>query len=188
MRMTHERLVQRLEEGIHDPTRGLPDPVFRLVSSITAMVNVDLLIRNARGQTLLTWRDDGRWSGWHVPGGIIRYKEKLADRVHAVAAGELGTTVRIVSRPLAVNEIIHPEWKTRGHFISFLFECRLTGKPDPALRYLEGRPQAGQWAWHDGAPADLIGVHEMYRTFLNGGRSPLRGRKRNCPRRAAGVL
>jgi colanic acid biosynthesis protein WcaH len=35
-----------------------------------------------KGRTLLTWRDDESFgAGWHVPGGIIRYKETAADRI-----------------------------------------------------------------------------------------------------------
>ena len=33
------------------------------------MVNVDLLIRNDRRETLLTWRQDELYRGWHIPAG-----------------------------------------------------------------------------------------------------------------------
>lgn len=43
------------------------------------MVNVDLLIKNvSSNETLLTWREDEYYGpGWHVPGGIVRFKETI---------------------------------------------------------------------------------------------------------------
>jgi hypothetical protein len=78
-------VVQELASQIGDPRRGLPDAVFAFVSSVTPLVNIDLLVRNAAPQTLLTWRDDEYYRGWHVPGGIIRFKERMVDRAAAVA-------------------------------------------------------------------------------------------------------
>ena len=55
--------------------------VFELVSTLTPMINVDLLIKNEMGQTLFSWRDDiHSGKGWHLPGGIIRLKETLEER------------------------------------------------------------------------------------------------------------
>jgi colanic acid biosynthesis protein WcaH len=173
------RLAARLATLVGDPRRGLPEPVFRLVSSLTALVNVDLLVRDRRGRTLLTWRDDGLWApGWHVPGGIVRYKEAAADRVRAVARLELGAEVAFREPPLAVHEIIHPDWKQRGHFLSFLYACRLATPADPARRYGGGAPRHGQWAWHEGCPPDLLSAHDMYRGVLD--------RRRRSPGRPAG--
>ena len=60
------------------------------------MINVDLLIRDDTDRTLLTWRHDAFYGpGWHVPGGIIRFKESAANRIAAVAQGELGTKVEL---------------------------------------------------------------------------------------------
>src|SRR4029453_1655079 len=114
--------IDAIESAIADPSRGLPEQVFHLVTRLTPMTNVDLLIRNDRRETLLTWRDDGFYRGWHIPGGIIRYKERMAGRVAEVARLELGALVTIKGGPLAVNEVIHADKGVRGHFIAFLFE------------------------------------------------------------------
>jgi ADP-ribose pyrophosphatase YjhB (NUDIX family) len=163
-----QSIIDALECRIVDATRGLPEEVFLLVTRLTPMINVDLLIRDAGGRTLLTWRDDGyEYSpGWHIPGGIIRYKESREERVQAVALKELGASVRFRKEPLAVKEIIHPERENRGHFISLLYLCELETPPDDSLRFHAGTPLAGQWAWHAGAPSDLIPVHDMYRPFM----------------------
>ena len=160
--------IAALDAAITDPARGLPEDVFLFASRITPLVNVDLLIKNEQGQTLLTWRHSLYYPpGWHIPGGIIRYKESMASRIVAVADTELGAQVSFDPPPLAIRETMHPpEWRIRGHFISFLFRCRLLSPPDPSLRYETGGPTSGQWKWHTSCPSDLLMVHEMYREFI----------------------
>lgn len=158
--------IDAIESAITDARRGLPDEVFHLVTRLTPMTNVDLLIQNERRETLLTWRDDELYRGWHIPGGIIRYKERMADRVAEVARLELGAAVSIKGGPVAVNEVIHTNRRVRGHFIAFLFACELTSGPDERLRHAGGPPVRGQWAWHRTFPPDMIRSHEMYRRFI----------------------
>ena len=88
--------IDALENLVVDSRQGLPEDLFLFVTRLTPMINVDLLIRDGEGRTLLTWRDDGYdySPGWHIPGGIIRYKECRGERVQAVAQKELGTSVR----------------------------------------------------------------------------------------------
>lgn len=165
--MERERIIYLLESRIGNPSMGLPEDIFLFASRITPLLNVDLLIRDDRNQTLLTWRDDGYYPpGWHVPGGIVRYKERIRDRILAVAREELGIDIQFGEDPLAINEVIHPSRRVRGHFISLLFQCRPTGPPDEGLRYEKGIPLPGQWAWHGKCPPDIIPVHEMYRKFI----------------------
>jgi ADP-ribose pyrophosphatase YjhB (NUDIX family) len=165
--MRLEEHIDEIESAVDDPRQGLPEPVFRLVTRLTAMVNVDLLIRNDRRETLLTWRHDDLYRGWHLPGGIIRYKERMETRLAEVARAELGAAVAVKGGPVAMNEIIHLDRKARGHFIAFLFECELVTAPDETLKYPGGQPQHGQWAWHGTYPPDMIDSHEVYRRFLD---------------------
>lgn len=161
--------VAALEAMIPNPHDGLPDDVFLFATRITPMINVDLLIKNDAGQTLLTWRAHTLYytPGWHVPGGIVRYKESLAQRVHAVAQAELGAEVAFDAAPIAIREVIQPpERRNRGHFISLLFRCRLLSPPDEALRYRGGATGANEWQWHDRCPDNLLSVHAMYRDFF----------------------
>ncbi len=161
-------IIEKLESAIDDPSKGLPEDIFLFISRVTPLVNVDLLIKNEQKQTLLTWRDDGYYpASWHVPGGIIRYMETMAERIRAVAATELGATVDCNHNPLAMNEVLQPNYKNRGHFISFLFQCRLTSPLEESTRYSKGVPLAGEWAWHDTCPDNLIPVHEMYRPYIS---------------------
>jgi colanic acid biosynthesis protein WcaH len=162
-----DTLLEPVAEAVGDPTRGLPEEVFLFVSSLTPMVNVDLLIQNAQRETLLTWREDAYYgAGWHVPGGIVRYRETLANRVKAVARLELEAAVEFDPAPLAINEVIRSNRTTRGHFISFLYRCTLTTQPAESLRFRSGEVKPGEWMWHAGCPSDLLAVHEMYRRFF----------------------
>jgi colanic acid biosynthesis protein WcaH len=162
-----KKIIDSLESFIKNPSEGLPSDVFLFISRITPIINVDLLIKNEQNQTLLTWRDDGYWvPGWHIPGGIIRYKETVSARIHAVAASELGAKIGFKEYPLTINEVIHPTRRVRGHFISLLFECTLMSSLDKNLSYEKGIPKPGQWAWHMKCPDNIIPVHEMYRKFI----------------------
>jgi len=160
-------IIDLLKSHIEDPRKGLPEDIFLFLSGITPLINVDLLIKNEKRQTLLTWRADNYWMpGWHIPGGIIRFKEKASDRIKAVAAGELEAEVEFNPEPLAVNEIIHPSRIERGHFLSMLYECTLTSGPSEKLRYVDGTVKEGQWRWHDTCPDNLLEIHELYRKFI----------------------
>lgn len=159
-------LVQELQALTGDPAQGLPEEVFLYASQITPLVNVDLLIKDEANGVLLTWRDDGHYdAGWHVPGGIIRFRETFSDRIHAVAQQELGASVMHDPAPLAINQVIHPTNIIRGHFISLLFACRLTSPLAEALA-AHVPPAKDQWQWHKTCPKNLIPVHHMYRPYL----------------------
>jgi len=170
-------LIATLEAKVDNPTEGLPEELFEFVSRVTPLVNVDLLIKNASGETLLTWRDDGfHPQGWHVPGGIIRYRERASERIEAVALHELGAHVQHDRAPLLVEEVFPPSRRTRGHFISMLFKCHLESQPDQRRMYRGATPKGGEWSWHSKCPDDLLEVQEMYRVYINEDSRSLPGR------------
>jgi len=162
-------IILRLESFILNPRKGLPEDVFLFLTRNTPMINTDLLIKNDRKQTLLTWRDDEYDDpGWHIPGGIIRYKESFSERIIETARKELGTGVEFNPVPLAINECILPQMTNRAHFVSFLFACSLTGEPDRALEYRGGDPHTGEWMWHDRCPDKILSGHQrIYRKFID---------------------
>lgn len=163
-----KNILEELESVIKSPKTGLPEDIFLFISRITPLVNVDLLIKSQQKHTLLSWRDDGYYRpGWHVPGGIIRFKETIADRIYAVAKNEFGAEVEFNQTPLAFNEVILPEMKNRGHFISFLYECRLVTQPLESLRCKDNSPNHNEWMWHAACPENIIPVHEMYRRYIS---------------------
>ena len=76
---------------------GLPNHLFQYVSSITPIINVDLVIHNPKKGIILSWRADNFYGpGWHVPGGIIRFKENIVDRLHKVARKEINLNKDLV--------------------------------------------------------------------------------------------
>lgn len=161
--------ISTLREAVGSARNGLPEEVFLFVSSLTPMINVDLLIRDDTGRTLLTWRHDCFYGpGWHIPGGIIRFKESSAERIAAVAAKELGAQVSFDPRPLCQHEMVNHSRDIRGHFISLLHACRLIAPLDEARRFDTAAPRDGDWAWHQGCPENLIYVHEIYRPYIDG--------------------
>lgn len=154
---------------IDNPCVGLPDEVFYFVSRVTPLVNVDLLIKNDNGHTLLTWRDDDfHGPGWHIPGGIIRFKETAEARIQKVALNELGVMVNAESTPMAINELMAKDRDERGHFISMLYRCTLSMPPAfVEMAYKGGVVKSGQWMWHDMCPNNIIHDHLIYKKFID---------------------
>lgn len=156
-----------IERTIEAKTGQLSEEVFLFISRVTPLVNVDLLIQDSTRRTLLTWRSDQFYGlGWHVLGGIIRYKETAADRIRTVAEQELGATVEFNPVPILVQESIFPEWRDRGHFISLLYLCRLTSDLDESHRYWPESPLPDQWLWHERCPENLIKEQRAYAVYL----------------------
>jgi ADP-ribose pyrophosphatase YjhB (NUDIX family) len=163
----HQQAVSTLDARVGEPVNGLPEEFFLFLSRFTPMVNVDLLIQDDQRRTLLTWRRDETFgAGWHVPGGIIRYKESGEDRIRTTARRELGAEVAFDPEPIAVEQGMDPDRRERGHFISVVYRCRLLGPPAPGPRYVQGELQRDQWAWHEGCPPDLIACQSLYRRFF----------------------
>jgi ADP-ribose pyrophosphatase YjhB (NUDIX family) len=160
--------IATLQAAVGSATRGLPEEIFLFVSSLTPMLNVDLLIRDADGRTLLTWRHDAFYGpGWHIPGGIIRFKELAATRIAAVATGELGAEVSFCPDPLCIHELFNTSRDVRGHFVSQLFDCTLLSELDPSRRFDASAPRNGAWLWHERAPDNLIPAQDRFRPFID---------------------
>lgn len=167
MKDIHLQAFAVLDAWVGEPAGWLPEGYFLFLSRFMPVVNVDLLIQDERGRTLLTWRQDEFYgAGWHVPGGIVCYKETAEDRIRATARRELGADVAFDAEPMAVEQSIDPHRRERGHFISLVYRCRLMGPPDPGLKYVAGEPRRDQWAWHKACPPDLIAAQASYRRFF----------------------
>ena len=155
-----------LDKHVTNPSEGLPDEVFFYISRTTPLVNVDLLIKDENGRTLLSWRNDQyAGKGWHVPGGIVRFKETMEARVKKVAEVEMGANISFDPVPMAVNQLIHSERNTRSHFISILYKCFLTGTFVPENKGLRVGDR-GYLMWHESCPDNLIKCHEIYRKYI----------------------
>ena len=159
----HKQLIKKLESKISNPKKGLPKDIFLFLSRISPLINVDLLIKEKKRGTILIWRKKGEKYkvGWHVPGGIIRFKESIKKRLNFVAKNELKSKIFDNYRMINIFEIKLNQ-KNRSHFISILYKCKLRSMPPSNLRYKSGKPLPGQWEWHKFAPKDLIYPHKNY--------------------------
>lgn len=164
--MNINEAINFLDKCVPDPKKGLPDEVFYYISRTTPLINADLLIKDEKGRSLLGWRDDkytGR--GWHVLGGIIRFKETFETRIKKVAQSEVGAEVEFDPKPIAINEIINHKDEIRGHFISLLYKCFLPSSFVPENKNL-AETDPGFLKWHEKCPDDLLEWHKIYRKYL----------------------
>jgi len=158
--------VKILDWSSKQPQFGLPDDIFYFVSRSTPLINVDLLVKDKNNGVLLSWRDDEyTGNGWHIPGGIVRYKENIKKRVDEVSRLELKGIVACDQDPIAVNEIITDKQRDRGHFISLLFNCSIND--DYKINNGNLLPtDPGFLKWFQKCPEDLISWHEIYREYI----------------------
>ena len=151
-----------------NPEKGLPKKIFYEVSSLTPLICVDLLIQDSKKGIILTWRDDKYYGpGWHIPGGIIRFKEKIIDRIKATLLNELRIEAKKISKkPLKINEQINTERNIRGHFLALLFECKIKTEPPINLKFNYKNKVGGTWKWHKRFPKKMIKQHYIYKDFF----------------------
>lgn len=155
-----------LDKSVSDSKAGLPDDVFYYISRTTPMVNIDLLIKDEFNRALLSWRDDEySGKGWHIPGGIIRFKETFETRIKKVAEFEIGAKVEFDLNPIAINQIFNEECDIRGHFISILYRCSLPSTFVPENKRLK-ETDPGFLKWYKTCPDNLLKFHEIYRKYL----------------------
>ena len=167
--MNTEEVSIAFLNSVPDASSGLGEHLFHAISRLTPMVNVDLLVQKTfqgKRHTLLSWREDDFYIGWHFPGGIVRFKEKLLDRIIKVSEDELSSEVIRSEGPLAINEITNPERDVRGHFISFLYSVELSRYPQIQVSDSDETLLKDTFRWFVSPPPDLLKQHFMYRGFF----------------------
>ena len=108
-----------------DAKEGLGKPLFEAISGMVPNVNVDLLCYDKKNRFALVYREDKFYGpGWHIPGGVLRFKENLESRLVLTAKNELNIDkLEYISR-VNVAEIFATDRDIRGHFISFLYKAK----------------------------------------------------------------
>ena len=164
---TIERICQIL--AAKDGRQGIGKGLLEAISSLTPLVSVELIIRSADKQmTLLTWRQDELYGpGWHVPGGVVRFKEKLLDRVKRVLEDELGIRDAVTDGPMGSHEIFNAQRDKRGHFISFVFAVTLQSDPPQSKKANTEPHLAGQWRWFRSCPENFIKNQRVLKKYIN---------------------
>ena len=115
-----------------EPEGGLGEELFLFASTLMPVINVDLLITNKDDNILLMWRDDPHsGTGWHVPGGCLRLRETLKERLFKTARNELGCEISRDVRLIKIFEIFSEidrvfikDQKERSHFVTFSYHCK----------------------------------------------------------------
>lgn len=142
----------------------LPQHLFDYLSSITPLVNVELILKDPQSSVLLTWRDDGLYGpGWHLPGGIIRHKETIAERILQVASSECGLSDFKSCQLLQLNQVMNPNRDLRGHFISFVFGL----ETDSPFKLSPPELSNGSRKAFTYTPPNLIQQHQRYRQLID---------------------
>lgn len=161
------KMVRRWFDKI-DAKKGIGEDLYLAISQMTPSVNVDLVIKSTnKNLTLLTWRDDQYYGpGWHIPGGVIRFKEKMMDRVHEVAKREFNRDLASVEGPIGFHEMFNKTRDIRGHFISFVFSVTLV-EPPSLDNQIVSAPFNGGWQWFERCPDNLIPNQSALRRYLD---------------------
>ena len=113
----------------------LPKDEFDRIFSKVPRLTVEVLVTSEGRGVLLALRDVDPCRGmWNLPGGTVRFGERLIDAVKRVAADELGVSVRV--GPL-VGYIEYPSHYENGldSPVGLVFDTKS----------LEGSPSPGQW-------------------------------------------
>ena len=127
-----DNLKDEMQKAGIKSENGLGTELFLFSSTLMPVVNVDLLVTNPKHEILLSWRDDSHTGrGWHIPGGCIRFKERLMDRVQKTAIAEFGAEIVCRPEPIKVFEIFTNHYrdeiedqKERVHFITLVYDCK----------------------------------------------------------------
>ncbi len=159
-----DMMLKQNSENIN-PEDGLPEDLFTEISGLVPIPNVDLFILDDKGRLLLTRRDDRFFGkGWHLPGGCIRFKETMQERIQRTAQSELGTTVQFEKDPVAVRDVIIREQRPgledqnqRAHHLAVMYRCC----PDDT-EYIESLVSAGEAGWFEKIPEDILPVHAVF--------------------------
>ena len=150
----------------------LPKDEFDRIFSKVPRLTVEVLITSEERGVLLALRDVDPCRGmWNLPGGTVRFGERLVDAVTRVAADELGLSVR-VGRLLGYIE--YPSHYEHGldSPVGLVFRAEPPGEAQP------------QGQWFTALPDNM---HEEQKQFLLGHApvSPAAGSSpelRPCPR------
>ncbi len=153
-----------------DGTAGIGKILFESISRLTPAVSVELIIKSEdQRRSLLTWREDELYGpGWHVPGGVVRFKEKLTSRVQKVLKNEIGVSASKIEGPIGFHEIFNKKRDKRGHFICFVYKVILIEDPPFRTKAQDGVITRGSWRWFTKCPDNLIENQHSLVKYIDG--------------------
>ena len=163
-----DNICQELDKM--DGTAGIGKILFESISRLTPAVSVELIIKSQdQRRSLLTWREDELYGpGWHVPGGVVRFKEKLTSRVQKVLKNEIGVSASKIEGPIGFHEIFNEKRDKRGHFICFVYKVVLIDDPPFGTKAQNGVITGGSWRWFAKCPDNLIENQRSLVEYIDG--------------------
>lgn len=145
--------------NLSDGTGTLSYDLFLFFCRFKPNLCIEIIIQDPDKGTLLTWREDEVFgSGWHIPGGVIRYKETLEDRLKATAESELNANL-LTYEYVETRELILDSVKERQHEVVMIYRCTIDS--DTAL-------DSKKMKWFKEMPVDIIEVHKGYGDYFEG--------------------
>lgn len=139
-----------------EPRGPLPRDEYESVFSRVPRLTVEVVLVSDEG-VLLTLRDGGPCGGlWHLPGGTVRFGERLVDAVRRVAADEVGVEVEVGDLLGVIEYPDHPD-RAGDWPVGLAHRARLSAGAASDVR----RPGSVDW-WRT-LPPDM---HEEQRAFL----------------------
>lgn len=97
---------------------------FDWVQKAVPMVCIDIIVKD-NNKVLLGRRNTYPYKGlWHIPGGLLYYKEKIEDAIDRIAKREIGLDVEII-KCLPFHEYVDED--PRGHFIGLNYIVKKIG-------------------------------------------------------------
>ena len=153
------------------PKYGLGKRIFLILSQLTPITNVELIIKTSHNKSLLIFRDDEFYGpGWHLPGGVLRFKEKSSTRIIKTIENEIGVFSPKIQdiKLIGIFEIVNLKMIVRSHFISLIFKVTLEENANqfkdfnPHNEYLNGEVAA-----HVESPNNLIKEHLKYKDLID---------------------
>ena len=119
----------------------------------------------------MIFRDDGFYGpGWHLPGGIIRFREKVKSRILITLAKELNIKkgdINLLSL-ISCVEVINSKKILRSHFLSFVYLVKLSKKNNKFPFFDENKVyRHGDIAYHQKCPENIIKEHLRFKKIIN---------------------
>jgi len=135
--------------------KRLPEKEFIAIFKKVPRLTVDVIIKGRAG-IVFTKRTISPWKGkWHIPGGTIRFGERLKSAALRIIHHETGLTVSI-KKVLGAIEYIHREGNKRTHSASVIFLA------SPVKGVLHGSPEGEEIRYFFRMPPKTIPEQKQF--------------------------
>jgi len=113
--------------------RPFSDAEFKTIYSQTPRLTVDIILKIGSGLVLVE-RQEESWHGqWHLPGGTVFYREKLANAIRRVGLEELGIAVQPLKLVEPIEYWDELEERGFGFSVSLVYICEAVEPITPEL-------------------------------------------------------